>query len=171
MNNSKLVETLKLFSVEELKSLDQFLSSPYFRDEKNGEELYKLFYFIIQFQGNWNSSELNKEKAYEILYPQESIVKGKLDKLMSSLLREILRFINIHFYKNKENEVKETLVLTKFFQNRKAPGYAQYYLAKAKKLQDKIKRRYRKFIKHLSSIQVDMPQVLKFYPHLSLYLR
>ena len=139
MNTSKLIETVKLFSEKELDMLHLFLSSPYFIVERNHAELLALYEYILQYQNNWQSPELEKEKAYQSLFPFEPEIKGKMDKLMSALLHEIHRFVIQHIDTKEREGFNGLMKLSAFFSKRKQTKYAAHYLEKARKILRKTK--------------------------------
>lgn len=133
MHKSKLLYTLKLFSREELYLLSDFLRSPYLVPEANQRAYLPLFQYIVNFFGNWEHPDLDKTIAFKKVYPEEEMTKGKMDKLMSALLKEIHRFIALHFKENKEDSLREMVTLIQFFRKRDEHKSVIHYLEKAKK--------------------------------------
>ncbi len=133
MQKSKLLYTLKLFSREELYILSDFLKSPYFVSEANQRTRSALFQYIMTYYGNWEHPDLKKEKIFKKLFPNKKMTIGKMDKLMSALLKDIHHFIYIHFNEVEEEGFQETLALIKFFKRKAEYKSLGHYLEKAKK--------------------------------------
>ncbi len=138
MYESKLMATLKIFSKEEIDALNNFFLSPYYFSGKEKEEVYPLFEYIYSRFGNWTTSSLDRAKVYEVIFKDQALVKGKLDKLMSKLLKHIYSFIRIHFKKHKNEQLENSLVLVDFFRKGKARKFEEFFLDKARKEYDKI---------------------------------
>ncbi len=155
--------TLDLFSKAELESLDDFLRSPYFVSKQNPKELYPLFQYIHRYLADKEHPNLEKAKVYQSLYPKESFIKGRIDKLMSALLQKIHQFIILHFNENIGPKTQEEITLVDFFRKRNAPKQAHFYLEKAKKKQAKIKVTgenffFNEFLINKENIRTQLPQ-------------
>ena len=135
MYRSKLLITLEFFSREELHLLDKFLQSPYFFTEKERKEIYPLFQYILRYEGDWTHPRLQKDKINAHLFPKQEIIKGKLEKLMSALLKQIHYFISVHFREKKGDSIRHMITMVNFFRQRNAHKFEIFYLEKAKKEQ------------------------------------
>lgn len=138
MHGSKLLLTLNIFSREEFYLLDNFLQSPYYFSTKRRREIYPLFQYILRYQGDWTHPNLHREKVYAALFPQQKVIKGKLEKRMSILLKEVHHFIAVHFSDQKEDTIQHTITLVEFFRHRNAHKFELHYLEKVKKQYAKI---------------------------------
>ena len=127
------MNTLELFSREELYVLDDFLRSPYYFNEKQQSDTYPLFQYILQHYGDWEHPDLEKSKIYPYLYPNQKVINGKIDKLMSALLKQIHLFISIHFRKWKDDPIQDMIFRVEFFRYRNSAKFEIQYLEKAKK--------------------------------------
>ena len=132
MYNSKLFELISSMTIDEQKSLLQFLP---FSTLSNHTILYKLIDFTIQ-QINTkkrNDNSLERRNVYVYIFPNEEYNEHKINKLLSDGNKAIEGFIIflaitkdsfyhkmalINFYQEKrldkyfENEVKQTIKLT-----------------------------------------------------------
>lgn len=133
MHKSKLLNTLKLFSREEIYLLSDFLHSPYFMSEAHRRERLPLFQYIINYYGQWDHADLAKTVVLEKVYGGKKIAVGKFDKLMSALLKDIHQFIAVHFKEWKEDPLQDMVTLISFFRTRNAYKSVTHYLDKVKK--------------------------------------
>lgn len=118
MHSSKLIQLLSVFGEKELNRIRIFLDSPYFNDGKKAEETRVLFQHISSVLPNTTSNELSKDIVYAILYPKETKVSGKLEKLMSRLLQLTKQFVIQEYNPIIGQEKQELLILSKFFRER-----------------------------------------------------
>ena len=98
MYKSRLLELLRAFDTTEWEQLMLFIQSPYFR-EKPAEELQHLLQHLQGYLSEPDHPQLAKRKVYEQLFPDKPWVKGKLEKLMTQLLRTVQHFIGVHYAK------------------------------------------------------------------------
>lgn len=134
MYGSKLLETLDFLIPEEMDCLVKFLQSPYFFSDKQIKETYPLLQLILQFSREEITLELSKKTVYQKLYPNEKFIHGKIEKLMSALLKQVHQFIAIHFRKKKESLIEDNITLVNFFRLRNTHKFEIHYLKKLKKI-------------------------------------
>ena len=82
MKDTTLSDLIKTFNKEELKSLKKFLKSPFVKSRRN---IGMLFDYVIQFHQEFNSPDLNREKAFEVLFPDEDYNEKKIMNYVSDL--------------------------------------------------------------------------------------
>lgn len=82
MKDTTLTDIIKTFNKEELKSLKKFLKSPFVKSRRN---IGILFNYVIQFHSEFNSPNLNREKAFEVLFPDEVYNEKKIMNYVSDL--------------------------------------------------------------------------------------
>lgn len=132
MHGSKLIKLIKTFTKNELKALGDFLQSPYFHTNKQLKEYYTLFSIILKHQYKSNPVQLNKDSVYSVLFPNETFVKGKLEKRMTALLHQIHRFIGLHFSDWYDDSTFELLNVAHFYRQRKQFGAYERLIKKGK---------------------------------------
>lgn len=113
MRNSKLIEILKTFSKEELKSFKKFIISPYFT-VRNVEGLFTI---IKKYHPEFNSERLTKKAVYEKLFPSEPYNEKKLKNLVVDLTRLAEKFIVYNSLDAQPNEYDRFLAAE--YKNRK----------------------------------------------------
>ena len=118
MHLSKLMSLIQVFEEAELERFILFLNSPYFHEVKIAPEIIVLMEHIKGCFPNFEDERLSKERTFTVLYPDQDFVPGKLDRVMSNLLKIINEFIIYEFSDLKEDEVKRKLVMAKFYRQR-----------------------------------------------------
>jgi len=99
-----MLEVLRVFNHKELLQFQDFLQSPFFLQSRSNEHLVNLLEQIIQCFPDFSNPKLLKENVYNAVFPEKPFQKGKLEKVMSALLKEVFRFIS---YKKILEEEKE----------------------------------------------------------------
>lgn len=97
MHKSKLIQYLSLFSKQDLRAFKDFVHSPYFNKHQKTKELLDQ----ILKTPSWNSPQLQKEKIFKKVFPNQKFEEQLLRTLMSYLVQLIHRF-----YSQIENESK-----------------------------------------------------------------
>lgn len=122
MNNSKLIEILKTFSKQELKEFENFLSSPFFKKQRNLVPLFKL---LKQSFPEFNASSVEKEKLYKKLYPGEKYNDQIMRTLSSEMVKMAEEFLVQIRLRNSPNLYNKFLLdefflrgLNNFFENK-----------------------------------------------------
>jgi len=119
MHRSKLLRTLQVLSPQEVKDLQLYINSDLFVPDKLRKEFQPLFQLLLDHL-NKIADNLEKRSVYQQLFPGEPIVKGRLEKLMSELLKVIHRYITFCISGEAFSRFDERLVLARFFRKRKA---------------------------------------------------
>lgn len=90
MQDSKLISLLKTFTKDELRSFDDFVSSPYFNKNSNA---LKLLRHVSKYSDDYNNEKLSKPNAYKALFPGKNYNIKIMKNLMTELLRLAERFL------------------------------------------------------------------------------
>ena len=126
MLNSKLLEIIGVLTAKELDRLHLFLKSPYLNNGPQANDLLHLFE-LIQKQC------LEKEQVFEQLYPGKSFSQGRIDKLMSALLKLIQHFAVVE-HKQETDELEFLFQLLQFYRERGLEKRYQQTLNKLEKI-------------------------------------
>jgi hypothetical protein len=118
MQKSKLLETIKCLSSQELTRLEQFLLSPFFQTEALEQPVLDLLKYIIQYQPDFEHPDLDRVLVYAHIYPNSPIIKGRLEKNMTRLLKEVRRYIVVEQRLIQTREADEHLLFIRFFKAR-----------------------------------------------------
>ena len=106
MHKSKLLDVLKLLHMHELDSLRQYVRLPYKHNRKRQLHLLPLYDYLMRYKNDWAHPDLEKSKVYRAIFGTEEQIKGKLDKLMSNLLRIIYAFL-MEEEQNKKQDIMQ----------------------------------------------------------------
>ena len=115
MHKSQLIKTLKALNPVQWRAMNRFIRSPYFNDEidKGKEDLLLFFKHIYHYRNNLTHPELEKERVFQAIFPGQPMIEGKVEKLMSALLKLLREFIAIEYAKN--DGFSKKLSLAKFY--------------------------------------------------------
>ncbi len=100
MKDSKLLEILNNLSVEEVQSVPSFLDFSLLNATYDvaSDDIKRLWHVLQTLRTNFNDMELDPALVYKMVFPKKNIVKGRLEKTMSALLKEIEKLIAYRFY-------------------------------------------------------------------------
>ncbi len=101
LNNSKLIQLLRTFSLVEINDFGKFLNSPF---HSESQKMVRLFNFLKKFFPEFTSIKLTKEEAYRKMYGEAEFSDKKLRERFSDMLRlaeEYLAVVNL-----RKNPVK-----------------------------------------------------------------
>jgi hypothetical protein len=107
MQKSKLIQHLQLLNEAELKRLLTFLKSPIYNANPRIVDLYLL---VRKWHPDYQHAKLQKEKIFQLLFPDRSYDHQKLLNLMSAftaLLRQYLQLLQLE----KEEQTQDQLLL------------------------------------------------------------
>ena len=99
MKNNKLVNILKSFSIGEIKSLEKFIISPFF---KAGRDINDLFKILKSNYPEFDSDEIDRENVFEKLFPDQKYNELKLKNLASALTYLAEQFLIHNSLKSSE---------------------------------------------------------------------
>ncbi len=141
MRSSKLIETIKVFSEQELDKLLLFLSSPYFFSGKIDESAIQLLQYLRRFYPEYEDDRLDRAVAYREMFADTKFIKGKLEKVMSQLLKAIHAFIEQEYPLREYRDVQKMLAQARFFRERNLDKFFLRTFEKLRKDRAKIEQR------------------------------
>ncbi|MBL7818725.1 MAG: hypothetical protein JNL70_27245 [Saprospiraceae bacterium] len=112
MKDSKLLEILNTFNKKEKKDFGEFLafSAPRTRYEVATTDVMRLWTVLETLEKNFKQETLDVETIYPLVFPKKAFVKGRLEKAMSALYREVEKYVSFVFYAdNSSHNNKETV--------------------------------------------------------------
>ena len=145
MLDSKLLILIRTFEKAEMKRLELFLESPYFFSGKIDKEVVQLFKYIHSYYPNLKHADLSKSKTYQSLFPEQSVVKGKIDRLMTRLLKTIQLFLAYEQLDLKGNRIKQGIMLSPYYRERHLDKLFHRNIESIRKLQNGIQARDRTY--------------------------
>ncbi|MEO8666076.1 MAG: hypothetical protein ABI462_11335 [Ignavibacteria bacterium] len=113
MLKSSLLEIIRTFSKDELKSFEDFVRSPYFNKNENVE---RLFLEIKKYMPDFMNEDLEKEKIWSKLFPEKLYNYGILKNLIFDLGKLCENFLIIEHSRN--DEFRNTIDLMTLLCNR-----------------------------------------------------
>lgn len=115
MFNSQLIDLLRHFSPDQLSEFRLFVASPFFNREGFAQETALLLGFILKAAPSFAEEDLEREAAYQLVFPDAPLVKGKLDKVMSELHQLAKEFISVQRYMRPEHEFERLMDQADFY--------------------------------------------------------
>lgn len=106
MQDSKLVEILKVFSQKEWKDFEKFVNSPYF---STGRDVSGLYTILKKHHPEFSSDKLDKEKVFSALFPSEQFNEKKLKNITSDFTGMAEQFLVHERLASEETLFEETL--------------------------------------------------------------
>jgi len=118
MLNRKLLEILALLTAAEKKRLRLFLTSPYFNNAYNAEQIVRLYDLIIRYHADEKHPALSKEAVFKVFFPGKQFrenAKSPLDSCTTQLLQLVRRFIAQNEQEQENSEAAENLAMARFY--------------------------------------------------------
>ena len=164
MNNSRLINTLKTFSEEEIRMFGKFIASPFHNNGKNCAAFYKQ---LLRFYPGFDSVKLTPETIYKNLYRGKKFNKQVIWNFTSALekmAREFLKQIAL-----KKNDFTGIGLMLSEFGKRKLPGNYSRTLAEMEKLLESADIDYDYFenMGHLENYKQEYFHLLDKIPSMS----
>lgn len=128
MRNSSLLETLSVFTADELLDFHRFVHSPFFNHGPYARDCIALWEILRPFAPGFQHPELEAKRMYVQVFPGKSYVKGKLDVVMSKLHGLAKQYAATTTAAGFE--APESLRLAAFFRQRGLPRRAAALLEK-----------------------------------------
>ena len=125
MKDSKLLEIFNSLTADESQDITAFLDFSLLKTSYDvaSDDIKKLWQVLKTLKTNFNDSELDPNLVYKMVFPQKKFVKGRLEKTMSALLKEIEKLIAYRFYTEgglfvTDDAFVKQYPLLKFYANR-----------------------------------------------------
>ncbi|OWY25757.1 hypothetical protein C7N43_31615 [Sphingobacteriales bacterium UPWRP_1] len=135
MENSKLLDLLRVLQPKEIARLSDFIRSPFFNKQ---EVLVNLFDEIIRFAPNYQSPMLSKEAVFTRIFGENVPYNDtKTRLLMSDAVKLIEKFIAIDITEN--SEITQGINLLDFYITRQ-PKYFDPILKLARQVNEKHRK-------------------------------
>ena len=120
MNQSKLLNTIKILAKNELQGVKELLDTNLLLKGAYKKECIDLFNYIMRYVDNFEHQDLAKAVALKRVFPDSPQSKvNRLEKTMTALLHVVEYYI-IHFLKqDKYKEIQDNHTLAAFYRERK----------------------------------------------------
>ena len=95
MNNSRLLELFLCLSKKEIRDLRKFVNSPYHNQR---QDVVQLFEYLSRHAHSSKTKHLDKNLAFQYVYPKEAYQEKKMRYVMSFLYKAIQSFLSHESY-------------------------------------------------------------------------
>jgi len=120
MRNSKLIELLKTFNSEELKSFHKYLESPFLKPDR---KVLVFFNYLKKYSPDYDSDDLDKENVFKKLFPGEQYNERSLVNRMFDLTKSAEKFLAYNSL--LKNDPEFLLNLSKAYLDKKLPKHSE----------------------------------------------
>jgi hypothetical protein len=119
MENSSLIEILKMLTTKELKDFLTFLASPYYAQGRYRKETQILFDCLCKYAPNYDNIQITKEDLSKILFGEAASSDGRVDKVMVELSKSIRMFLLAEHYFSESQEQAAQVDFVQILKDRK----------------------------------------------------
>ena len=133
MHQSKLIQVLRKFSIEEFNALKRFLNAPEVKLRLGLKNSLTLFKLIKNYFPDFEKSKIEKENLYKKCFPKQKYISGKIEKEMSGLFGLVQEFI-VFYNAGLDRGVDDLLLLNTFYRDRGLDNLAEITIKKYRKL-------------------------------------
>lgn len=135
MRLKRLLNLLCTFRPDERARLRLYVQSPYFVPEQTAAGLLPLLDFVLQAVETPSDAWPDTAATYTALFPNEPVVKGKVEKRIGALQELVMQFFLQTHSVTPEKAVDNQLVVARVFQER---GLFEYSHAVIKTLRNRL---------------------------------
>lgn len=107
MKDSKVIELLKSFSVQEMLKIRDMMNSPLFN---KSEKRKSFFQYLSRFAPEFDDPRMTDENAHGDLYPSQPFKKETITKLRHELYKILQQYV-LYTYYNKDNLINSIAIL------------------------------------------------------------
>jgi len=107
MNETRLIKLLRSLNKKELKSLGNFVNSPFLKPDR--KHTSKLYIYLTEYLPDLNSGELSKEQAFTFIFEGEKYNEKKILNLITDLTNSVEQFLAFSALMEDELEFKLSL--------------------------------------------------------------
>ncbi len=130
MQESKLIELLKVLDVKELRDLQKFVQAPMHNTNKAAAQLFE---YLHSFAPSFISKKITRENAFQYIYPSKSYSDVNMRRIMSDLLSVCEEFVVWNRLQQQKDKMQ--LELLNFYREKKLDKHFSTTLKKLKKHQ------------------------------------
>lgn len=135
MEQSHLIELIKTLSHEEKRQVLQFSALSQFNSGKMRDRVPALLELCFSIQWEDDSQSLEKRKVFESIFPGQSYLEGKLEKVMVEAHKVVRTFLLTQEYLRTENEFYQIFDFSEILRARGLDSRYQQALTKMQKMQ------------------------------------
>jgi hypothetical protein len=134
MQKSKLLNTIKILTIEDLDNVKNLLKSEMILKGAYRKECENLLSYILLYFGDFENKDLNKEEVVGKIFEKTTISVNRLEKTMSALLN-VIEFYLVHFYDgHKKDEVNHDLAISRFYRENTLQQRSEVFVTDAENI-------------------------------------
>ena len=118
MYDSQLMDIVRTFSKDDFAALKQFVRSPFLNHSSRAQAVISLFEVIAATFPDCKKESLQRDKVYQKTFPGDEVIEGRLEKVMTELLKVLRRYIVYTNSHMEENSVSFQMTLAKYYRNK-----------------------------------------------------
>lgn len=118
MLNRKLLEILQRLTKPQKNRLRQFLTSPYFNNGYNADDIVRLYDLIVRHDVDHDHPALSYEAVFRLFFPNRPFrekSKSPLDSLASDLFRLVRNFLGQAEMEREQGNLYEFIAMARFY--------------------------------------------------------
>ncbi len=167
MKETKVLQIVKTFTKEELKSFGKFAESPYYNSSK---DVVKLLEIIKKYFPDFENKAFELVNVFKKVYPGQKYHEGKIRNVISDLGQLAERFIAIQAFENNEFEI-DFFKIDEFRKRKIEKLYTKLLdknISDADKMNTPLPENYAKIIKLFDMKIADYREDFKIHKHADL---
>lgn len=155
MENAYLLELLKTLGEEERGELTLFVGSAYFNRGKFAASVPELLRAILDAGPDFSKAFPEKRVVYEHLFPGQTFVEGKLEKVMAELNKLVRTFLQLRYYQREDNVFQQNFDLAVILRQRGLTGRYKQVVARLEKYQEQVAKQSDQFYYHRFLLEME----------------
>ena len=148
MKESQLVELLSVLSPAERLQLREFAAIPLFNGGPRRSYVWPLLEWCHYHLSESQDAELPPAEAYNYLFPDETPVDGKLEKVMVDAQKFVRMVMHTHYYLREENEFQQMYDLSEVLRQRGLEPRQVHILSRLEKQQKDTPQHHQYYFHH-----------------------
>jgi hypothetical protein len=139
MEQSQLVELIQILLPEEKEQILHFATLPFLNNSRTKIQVIHLLDICLNHPWHDSGQILKKDQVFELLFPDQEFVEGKVEKIMVEAHKMVRSFLLAQQYFSAENDFQQNFDFSEIIRKR---GLASRYKQLLTKLQ-KVHKEYR----------------------------
>ncbi len=117
MHDSQLMDMFRTLSQEDLSALKDFIRSPVFNPSSRAQWVSLLYDALASAYPDFSQEEWQRDRIYEKLFPGHVFVEGRLEKVMTELLKVLRRYVVYKHSGMEEESVPFQMTLARYYRD------------------------------------------------------
>jgi hypothetical protein len=138
MDQSQLIELIWTLNPDEKEQILQFSTLTMFNSGRMRAQVIPLLNYCLTLSEPFERQSLDKKEIFSIVFPDQSFVEGKLEKVMVDAHKIVRSFLLTQRYFSQDNEFHQLLDFAEIARKRKLGVRFQQSIAKLQKIQEGV---------------------------------